>query len=293
MLINGSVINGLTIDGSESVSLNTSPTPLPGGINGEVINGVVINGFLTNTSLVTTVVSASIATTDASDTSAITGALEESASIAITDANDTASASCFEIGSPQINTPAHQIILQQLLPPGSYDSQAPNINIELFAVGNALDAAMAYANHLLPEMSPQTVMLSLADWNRNYGLPDKCVSVAQTVEQQIAALTSKVAATGGQTAAYFISVAAAMGYSGVTITEFNVLGCDGNCNQALYAEAALFCWQMNIPGGAGILQASCNSNCDTALQSWGDGALQCRINQLKPAHTTVIFAYPA
>ena len=122
-------------------------------------------------------------------------------------------------------------------------------------------------------------------------MPDQCVSVVQTVDQRRTALQSKVAAVGGKNADYFISVANAMGYAGVTITEFNVLTCNGDCNSAIYSSDALFIWEMNIPVAAGILQASCNSDCNTALRSWGDGALECRINKIKPKHTTVIFSY--
>lgn len=185
----------------------------------------------------------------------------------------------------------HQYVLRALLPTGAYDPNAPNLNAELYADGKALDICMATANLLLDEMDPSTAQLSLYDWERNYGLPDHCVTVAQTVEQRKAALNSKVNSLGGQTAAHFIAVAESMGYVGVTITEFNVLTCNGNCNQAIYSQDALFVWQMNIPTAAGIFLASCNSDCNTALQSWGDGALECRINQIRPKHTTVLFAY--
>jgi uncharacterized protein YmfQ (DUF2313 family) len=185
----------------------------------------------------------------------------------------------------------HDDVLQALLPAGAYDPNGLNLGIELAAEGAVLDAVKVSADSILAEMSPATCQISLIDWERNYGLPDQCVSVAQTVDQRRVALQSKVAAVGGQGAGYYIAVAAALGYSGVTITEFNVLTCNGDCNSAIYGQDALFVWEMGIPLSAGVLQASCNSDCDTALQSWGDGALECRINKIKPKHTTVIFSY--
>ena len=186
---------------------------------------------------------------------------------------------------------SHVDVLRALLPSGCYDPNAPNLNIELVAEGNVLDAVKVSADALLVEMSPATCQISLSDWERNYGLPDPCVSVAQTVDQRRIALQSKISAVGGQTADYFISVADSMGYSGVTVTEFNVLTCNGNCNGAIYSADALFVWQLNVPSAAGVVRASCNSDCNSALQSWGDGSLECRIRQIAPKHMTVIFSY--
>ena len=166
----------------------------------------------------------------------------------------------------------HQDVLKALLPSGAYDPNATNLNAELFAEGNALDFCMATANLLLAEMDPSTAQLSLYDWERNYGLPDQCVTVAQTIEQRKAAVTSKANSLGGQTPTYFIFVAESMGYSSVTITEFNVLTCNGNCNGAIYSPNALFVWQMNLPLTSGVFQSSCDSDCNSALQSCGNGA---------------------
>ena len=185
----------------------------------------------------------------------------------------------------------HADVLSALMPAGCYAPNAFNLIIELSAAGSVLDAVKVSADALISEMSPATCQLSLSDWERNYGLPDSCVSVAQTIDQRRVALKSKVASVGGQTKDYFIGVAAAMGYAGVTIDEFDVYTCNQDCNGAIYSEDALFVWRMNVPATTGILQASCNSDCNTALRSWGDGAFECRIKKISPKHMTVIFSY--
>lgn len=188
----------------------------------------------------------------------------------------------------------HADFLRLCLPPVSYDLNGVLLSAELVAVANQLDAALLNADSLIAEMHSNSTVQSLADYERVYGLPDLCVTVAQTLEQRRAALTSKVLAKGGQSRAYFIGIAAAMGYAGATIDEFSaqIMTCDGDCNGFLYSDADSYVWRLNLPLlTGGVFFATCNSDCNSALQSWGNQALECRIKQLKPAYTTVIFAY--
>lgn len=187
----------------------------------------------------------------------------------------------------------HVDVLKQLLPPVSYDRNAPNLSVELAAVGAQLDDAQASSDTLLNEMFPDTCTLTLLDWERVYGLPDPCVTIEQSIDQRRAALVSKYGAVGGQSRAYFIVVANAMGYPDATIEEFTPLTCNDDCNGVLNSEDDRFAWQLNLPAETGgVFVATCNSDCNSPLQSWGDEAIECRINKLKPAHTSVIFAYP-
>ncbi|MGZ4959338.1 MAG: YmfQ family protein [Methylomonas sp.] len=187
----------------------------------------------------------------------------------------------------------HVDVLMQLLPPVSYDATSPVLGVELSAVGNQLDLAMANADQLRSEMYPDTCSVTLLDWERNYGLPDPCVTIQQTVDQRKAALISKVNAQSGQSRAYFIALSEAMGYPGATIDEFAPMTCSDDCNSSLYSDADRFVWQINLPAATGgVFVATCNSDCNSSLQSWGDEAIECRINKFKPAHTSVIFAYP-
>ena len=188
---------------------------------------------------------------------------------------------------------SHLTVLKQLLPPVSYDANAPILTADLTAVANQLDAAQLLADQLLLEMHPDTTAVMLSDWERVYGLPDPCVTIDQTIEQRRAALISKVNAQGGQSREYFIGVANAMGYPDATIDEFMPMTCNDDCNGVLNSEADRFAWQLNLPAATGgVFLMDCNSDCNSALQSWGDEAIECRINKLKPAHTSVIFAYP-
>jgi len=187
----------------------------------------------------------------------------------------------------------HADVLKQCLPPVSYDANAPGISAELAAVGAQLDEAQLHADQLLAEMFPSTVTVSLPDWERVYGLPDPCVTIEQSLGQRRSALESKVNSKGGQSIPYFVGLSESMGYPGATVEEFPMMTCNSDCNAALNSEADGFYWQLNLPASTGgLFVMDCNSSCNDALQSWGDEAIECRINKNKPAHTSVIFAYP-
>lgn len=147
-------------------------------------------------------------------------------------------------------------------------------------------------DELVNEADPRTTFELLADWERVAGLPDNCVTIAQTIEQRRAALVSKLVYAGGQSRAYFIGLAEALGYIGATIDEFALMRCTDDCNDAVYSEDALFAWRLNLPDSTGgIFVMDCISDCNSSLRSWGDEAIECRINKYKPAHTSVLFAY--
>lgn len=185
----------------------------------------------------------------------------------------------------------HADVLKQLLPPVSYDPNDPILSAELEAEGKQLDAALQSADQLLAEMHPSTATVSLPDWERVYGLPDPCVTIEQSIDQRRAALDSKANSHGGQSIEYFVGLAAKMSYPGAMVDEFPLATCNSDCNAELNSEDDGFVWRLNLPASTGVFQATCNSDCNSPLQSWGDEALECRIRKLRPAHTTVLFAY--
>lgn len=67
----------------------------------------------------------------------------------------------------------HAELLARLLPL-SIDPNGPEISIELAAEGAALDQAQLDAEQILLEADPRTATLTLADWERTYGLPEAC-----------------------------------------------------------------------------------------------------------------------
>ncbi|TFW71409.1 hypothetical protein C3Y98_04705 [Methylotenera oryzisoli] len=184
--------------------------------------------------------------------------------------------------------------LQALLPQGpAWPREEGALNTKLLDAWSAeLARVDARIEALINEADPRVTSELLADWEALAGLPDPCVTVDQTVDQRRLALVSKLTNLGGQSRQYFINLATSMGYADATIDEYKPMNCNDNCNDALYSDNDRFYWTMNLPSDGGIFIANCQSPCDSPLQSWGDEAIECRINKYKPAHTTVIFAYP-
>lgn len=178
--------------------------------------------------------------------------------------------------------------LQALLPSGLAWARSATAKLTalLQAWADELARVDLLADALAEEADPRTTNALLTDWERVAGLPDSCVTLAQTVDQRRAALTSKLTGTGGQSRAYFINLLANMGFPGATIDEYpNIIG-----------NTDPYTWRINITGitGAAVPMRS-TSNCNVRLNEWSNGSTQfieCRITRYKPAHTKVLFAYP-
>lgn len=141
------------------------------------------------------------------------------------------------------------------------------------------------------ESDPAQTIELLPDWERAWGLPDPCVPGEQTVAQRRDALLAKMATLGGQSRAYFIAVAARLGYA-ITIDELHSFRADESCaDDPCYGPDWDFVWQVNAPAVTIRYFEADGSFADEPLEVFGNDALECVINALKPAHTIVLFAY--
>lgn len=149
----------------------------------------------------------------------------------------------------------------------------------------------ASASALLPDVSPATTYNFLAEWEETLGLPDPCTPLNPSTAQRRAAILAKFIGSGGQSAPYMISVAAALGYA-VTITEYSTfrLGVS-TLGFPLCGPGWESVWQVNAPTitvsyfqlGIGVL--------GDPFWATGNTQLECRLNAIKPAHTKLIFKY--
>ncbi len=93
--------------------------------------------------------------------------------------------------------------------------------------GLAAHAAWNYATEwdLATQALPSAIAWSLPDWENEYGLPDACASGQAGTAQRIAAVRARFGALGGQSPAYFVCLAASLGYA-ITIDEPTQFHCD-------------------------------------------------------------------
>lgn len=141
------------------------------------------------------------------------------------------------------------------------------------------------------EAFPAAASEMLADWEQAYGLPDGCGSDGDSTAQRRAALLARIAERGGQSRAYFIAVAAALGFT-VTIEEIRPFRAGiSTAGDPAYGSDWIFTWRMRAPETTVIPFQAGISAAGDPLRSWGNDRLECVIGRIKPAHTTVLFAY--
>lgn len=184
----------------------------------------------------------------------------------------------------------HAELLKRLLPPIAYDINATVIAAELESDGKALDAAKIAADLILTEADPRTTYDLLPDWERVLGLPDVCVGQLPTIEQRRAAVVSKLTLRGGLSRAFFIALAAKLGFV-ISITEYTQYSVLSPVNAELRGLPWCFTWRVNAPLNTVVGRFSATSGVNEPLSTWGNILLECALSRFKPAHTVVQFSY--
>ena len=183
-------------------------------------------------------------------------------------------------------------LLKSLYPPVSYDVNAPFVSAHISAESAVFDAVLHSVVGLLFEVFPDTAQAGLTDWERVYGLPDKCLKnqdAAAGVRRGF--LLVKINDTGGiRNEDYIARVKAALGMD-VTITEFGAMTCDDPCDSALFDDDWRYVWQVNLRQGLDVWQMTCDDACDSPLDWFDNDALMCVLNMHAPVGTLPIVAY--
>jgi uncharacterized protein YmfQ (DUF2313 family) len=132
-------------------------------------------------------------------------------------------------------------------------------------------------------------MLALGFDPADCGLPDSCTGPAVGVEARRRAVVARLTGRGGQSRAYYIGVAAALGFV-IEIEEFEPHTVEHSCEHPVYDEGWRFAWRVNattVPIG----ELTAEGDCETPLRWWGNELLECAIRARMPAQTTVLFGY--
>lgn len=184
--------------------------------------------------------------------------------------------------------------LKSLLPPGQAFPRDPGTTLHDLLDGMSIELARVdeRASILPQEANPATAAELLPDWERVAGLPDKCSGVLEeTLQGRRSALMTKLTSTGGQSAEYFVELAASLGYA-VTIEVFRPFRAGMSvAGDALTNGPWAHTWLIRAPEVSVTEFRAGLSAAGERLRTWGNDTLECKINQLKPAHTIALFAY--
>lgn len=183
--------------------------------------------------------------------------------------------------------------LAALLPHGPAWPRSSEARVQrvLAAVSDELTRIDARVDDLIKENDPRTTSEMLLDWERNFGLPDACLTTAAGVEERRRRLHQRVSWRGGQSAAFFIDLLDSLGYPGSTITEFRPMRANSKCNAALNQGGWRYAWRVNVPVNTDVKRLTVNGRCNEPLASFGDPGLTCLLSKYKPAHTILFVSY--
>lgn len=193
------------------------------------------------------------------------------------------------------DTQAYLSQLQALLPQGPAwprDGEATLTRL-LEAMAAELARVDARGEDLVDEADPRTTYELLADWERVAGLPDDCTGEAGTIDERRGALVDRLTATGGQSIAYFKTVAAALGYT-IEVREYRpfVTGLS-RCGHLLNGgHVVRHTWKVKVPDPRVTLFRTGQAQCGDLLGAIDRADdLECRLRKLKPAQSELVFDY--
>jgi len=155
--------------------------------------------------------------------------------------------------------------------------------------GKQLDAAQTSAETLLKEMFPEASLNLLSSWERVCGLSPAPNEPIQSRRDHV---VQKLREHGGLSRAYYIALAAAMGYT-ITIEELLPFMCGWDrCGDPLYVSEVRWIWRVNVSGYPIYHFRAGQSAAGERLLWWPtQAALENILTDLKPAHTHIIFNY--
>jgi uncharacterized protein YmfQ (DUF2313 family) len=184
------------------------------------------------------------------------------------------------------------------------------------AAGDGLARLEAEVYRLLKEANPLYADASLEDWETVTGLPDECTELGESRDSRRGAVIAKLQRPGGQSIDFFLQFLAPFGDKVLISNDYppflasysvaydrtwelptGILYNDDGEPYQDYYHGWMFVWQViRINHRARRFRAGREAAGDSLIV-WKadplepDANMECRLNQLKPAHTQVMFEY--
>ena len=179
--------------------------------------------------------------------------------------------------------------LVALLPPGPawHIEFQPEIHALLKALAPELARVDARSQNLQAESLLDSFHEALVDWERVLNLPDECLGGSGTVAERKAMVRMRLVELGGQTPAYYVQLAARMGYPQAQVREYSAprFGRSRFGRDHFGTSASQFMWVLDA--GPRLVGGS-----RWGLAVWGErfggnpsDVLVCVIRRAAPAHT--------
>lgn len=186
----------------------------------------------------------------------------------------------------------YQAQLNALLPTGALWHalrQDDNAQALLLALADELARIDGRAADLLNEADPRRAYELLAEYEAWAGLPSPCAPLEQSITERQTALHAHLSSPGGQSRAYFIALAARLGYV-ATIREHGPRRHGDPMGGEYGTDEWRFVWDVATAVGQIIYRRSGGGHGER-YASWGDEQFECAMRRMAPAHTVIRFIY--
>ena len=196
-----------------------------------------------------------------------------------------------------ITEDAYREQLAKLQPPGKIWPTEPTALLHSFfgALGAVFAAVHNRLLELIDEADPRTTVQLLEDWERVLGLPDSCTptTTSLTLQERRDRVVQQLTLGGGQTEAFFIALAAQLGYA-ITIDEPRPFICGvSECGDPIggtYTDRHY--WRVHVPDPRVTFFRAGVSQCGDLLGALDRAEdLECILERAKPAQSRLLFSY--
>lgn len=181
-------------------------------------------------------------------------------------------------------------LLGRLLPPQSYSLDGEQLKAELLAEGHCLARVEIKADEVVNGITPFFAVSLLSDWERVLALS---VDDSMTLQQRRQQVLAKINATGGLNRNYFINLAKSLGYN-ISIDEPEPFRAGvGRAGDRIWTPEIIWVWIVTIDDAqVPVYRFRAGSSvAGERLITFGQNLIENLFQDLKPAHTQVVFNY--
>jgi len=197
-------------------------------------------------------------------------------------------------GAPQLGEDDFVVELGNLFPPGkawAWTRDPASFGIALLhGIAASQAATHARKNQMLIDAFPATTVELLPEWEASVGLPDPCAGPDASVPARQAHVVARATNQGGQSVAYLIAYALALGFV-ITITQFTVLRFGQRFGSRFRGARWASAIQINAPTTTIAYARFGSARFGDHFASWGNAILECELRRIAPGHLTLIFSY--
>ena len=196
------------------------------------------------------------------------------------------------MGAPSYSAADFLGALRALMPTGRVWPASPDAiqSQALAGFAPSFERSSDAAGGLLVDSFPATATNLLPEWEETLGLPDPCAGEAPTLQTRRQQVVAKLTALGGQSATYFIGLAATLGYT-ITIVNRCARRYRGTMGGLYGGDPWSYTWEVHSPLTSLSRRTYGQSAYGEPYATWQNTVLECVINEYAPAHTLVTFIY--